>query len=117
MTDEQLQAASDTLWNEWQNGGRIVALPEELRPTTREDGYAIQARLERRSAFPLFGWKIAATSKAGQAHIAVDGPMAGRLLAERVVKSGSHLRFGSNHMRVAEAEFAFLMAADLPPRA
>jgi len=117
MTDEQRQAASDILWKAWQDGGRIASLPEDRRPLTREDGYAIQARLERRNAFPLFGWKIAATSKAGQAHIAVDGPMAGRLLAERVFEGGSRLRFGNNHMRVAEAEFAFRMAVDLPPRA
>ena len=117
MTREQLQDASDMLWHEWQRGGHIVALPEELRPVTREEGYAIQARLERRSASPLFGWKIAATSKAGQAHIAVDGPLAGRLLAERVFENGSRLPFGRNHMRVAEAEFAFRMAVDIPPRA
>ncbi len=66
---------------------------------------------------PLFGWKIAATSTAGQAHIAVDGPLAGRLLAERVFESGSRLPFGQNQMRVAEAEFAFRMAAEMPPRA
>jgi 2-keto-4-pentenoate hydratase len=117
VTDEQQQAASDTLWDLWQDGGRIAALSEEQRPLTREDGYAIQACLERRSAFPLFGWKVAATSQAGQAHIAVDGPLAGRLLAGRVFESGSRLRVGSNHMRVAEAEFAFRMAVDLPPRA
>jgi 2-keto-4-pentenoate hydratase len=116
VTDEDQQAASDTLWSLWQRGGRIVALEGGHRPLTREDGYAIQARLERRSAFPLFGWKVAATSEAGQAHIAVDGPLAGRLLAERVFESGSRLPFGSNYMRVAEAEFAFRMAVDLPPR-
>jgi 2-keto-4-pentenoate hydratase len=88
-----------------------------MRPSTRGDGYAIQARLERRSAHPLFGWKIAATSAAGQAHIAVDGPMAGRLIAERVRASGAVVAFGANHMRVAEAEFAFRMGADLVPRA
>jgi 2-keto-4-pentenoate hydratase len=117
VTEPQQQAASDTLWNLSQQGGRIAALSGESRPLTREDGYAIQARLERRTAFPLFGWKIAATSKAGQAHIAVDGPLAGRLLAERVFENGCRLRFGSNHMRVAEAEFAFRLAVDLPPRA
>ena len=117
MTDEAQQAASDTLWSLWQHGRCITALTGVHRPLTRADGYAIQARLERRSAFPLFGWKIAATSKAGQEHIAVDGPMAGRLLAERAFEHGSQLRFGSNHMRVAEAEFAFRMAVDLPPRA
>jgi 2-keto-4-pentenoate hydratase len=117
VTEEQQQAASDALWDLWQRGRRIDELVDGCRPLTREDGYAIQARLERRSAFPLFGWKIAATSEAGQAHIAVDGPLAGRLLAERVFESRSQLRVGSNHMRVAEAEFAFRMAVDLPPRA
>ena len=117
MIDARIQAASDTLWDTWQRGGRIAALPEDIRPLTREDGYRIQARFEQRSRRPLFGWKIAATSKAGQAHIGVDGPLAGRLLAERVFESGAALPFGSNHMRVAEAEFAFRMARDLPPRA
>jgi len=117
MTNQQLQAASDALWNEWQSGGLIDALPSDIRPLTREDGYKVQTCLERRSALPLFGWKIAATSKAGQAHIAVDGPMAGRLLAERAFENGARLAFGTNHMRVAEAEFAFRMAADVPPRA
>ena len=105
------------LWEHWQGGRRLVELPAELRPLTREDGYAIQACLERRSALPLFGWKIAATSNAGQAHIAIDGPLAGRLLAEHVFESGARLPFGQNHMRVAEAEFAFRMAVDVPPRA
>src|SRR5436190_4383926 len=116
MTDEQFQAASDALWNAWGRGERLAALPEEVRPRTREDGYAIQARLERRSAHPVFGWKIAATSKAGQAHINVDGPLAGRLLAERAFESGARLAFGANHMKVAEAEFAFRMAVDLRSR-
>jgi 2-keto-4-pentenoate hydratase len=113
---QRLAAASDMLWDRWQHGGRIRELPEAIRPATREGGYAIQALLERRSASPLFGWKIAATSQAGQAHIAVDGPLAGRLLHERVRESGGRIPFGQNHMRVAEAEFAFRMGADLPPR-
>jgi 2-keto-4-pentenoate hydratase len=117
MTDDQLQAASDLLWDCWQRGERIAALPDGIRPATRADGYAIQARLEQRSGAPIAGWKIAATSKAGQAHIAVDGPLAGRLLAERVFESGARLPYGNSHMRVAEAEFAFRMAVDLRPRA
>lgn len=110
------QRAADLLWRTWQAGEVIAGLPDELRPRTRAEGYAIQARLETRSARPLFGWKIAATSKAGQAHIGVDGPLAGRLLAERAHRSGDTLAFGANRMRVAEPEFAFRMGRDLPPR-
>jgi 2-keto-4-pentenoate hydratase len=108
--------ASALLLGHWRAGTVLDALPEPLRPATRAEGYAIQAALEATSAKPLFGWKIAATSTAGQQHIGVDGPLAGRLLAEMVHPDGATLPFGANRMRVAEAEFAFRMARDLPPR-
>lgn len=111
------RAASELLVGHWRAGTVMQALPEALRPATRAEGYAIQAEIARLSARKLFGWKIAATSKAGQAHIGVDGPLAGRLLAEMVHGDGAVLEFGANRMRVAEAEFAFRMARDLPPRA
>jgi 2-keto-4-pentenoate hydratase len=72
--------------------------------------------MERQSARPLVGWKIAATSAAGQKHIGVSGPLAGRYIAERVVASGGKIPFGRNHMKVAEVEFAFRMGRDLAPR-
>jgi 2-keto-4-pentenoate hydratase len=117
MTRDLEQQAADLLWGHWTGGTRLDHLPDAMRPATRAEGYAIQARLEARSAAPLYGWKIAATSKAGQAHIAVDGPLAGRLLRERVFEAGSTMPFGANHMRVAEAEFAFRMGRALAPRA
>jgi 2-keto-4-pentenoate hydratase len=116
VTESSIQEAADLLWTCWTTGRRIPQLPEAVRPKIRAEGYAIQARLEARSQRPLFGWKIAATSTAGQAHINVDGPMAGRLLAERVVADGGDVPFGAHsHMRVAEAEFAFRMGRDVPP--
>ena len=81
---DAIRQASGLLWGNWQAGTAIDDLPDALAPATREEGYAIQALLEERSAEPRFGWKIAATSKAGQDHIAVSGPLAGRLLAEFV---------------------------------
>ena len=119
-----MREASALLWECWQNGRRLQSIPEDIRPRTREEGYAVQALLEERTAGSLFGWKIAATSKAGQAHINVTGPLAGRLLEEKVIdlsrRSGeaakAELQFGVNHMKVAEAEFAFRMGRDLPPR-
>jgi 2-keto-4-pentenoate hydratase len=116
MTPSSIEAASNVLWEHWTGGRRLESIPAQCRPASRADGYAVQAALERRSASPLFGWKIAATSKAGQAHIAVDGPLAGRLLKERAFESGAIVPFGHNHMRVAEAEFAFRMARDLTPQ-
>lgn len=117
MDVTQAQAASDLLVRHWREGTVLDALPAPLRPSTRAEGYAVQAQLERLSAKPLWGWKIAATSVAGQRHIGVDGPLAGRLLAEMVHEDGATLPFGANRMRVAEAEFAFRMGRNLPPRA
>jgi 2-keto-4-pentenoate hydratase len=117
MNAQGQQRASDLLWDRWLHGRKLPELPADLRPGTREEGYAIQALLEGHSAAPLFGWKIAATSAAGQTHIGVDGPIAGRLLAERAQASGGSMSLEGNGMRVAEPEFAFRMGRDLAPRA
>lgn len=91
-------------------------LPDDLAPADRRSAYAIQAGTESFSTKPLHGWKIAATSLAGQKHIGVDGPLAGRYLAERTVTSGATVPFGNNHMKVAEVEFGFRFGQDMPPR-
>lgn len=111
-----IRAASSLLVQHWNAGTVLDALPEGMRPVTRADGYAIQAALERITCAPLTGWKIAATSQAGQRHINVDGPLAGRLLAERVIANGATVSLAGNRMRVAEVEFAFRFGRDLPPR-
>jgi 2-keto-4-pentenoate hydratase len=116
LTTEKLHAANDLLYRHWEKQTRIDALPEDMRPADRAEGYRVQACIEDYTKEKLFGWKIAATSTAGQAHINVDGPLAGRLLAERVIADGGSYRLGNNLMQVAEMEFAFRMAKDLPPR-
>jgi 2-keto-4-pentenoate hydratase len=108
--------ACEILWQHWMAGEVLERLPSNLRPVTRADGYAIQAGFEGHSAHPRAGWKIAATSAAGQAHINVDGPIAGRLLAERLHEDGSRRSLAGNRMRVCEPEFAFRLGADLAPR-
>jgi 2-keto-4-pentenoate hydratase len=116
LDPSDIVAAADLLWAHWQAGTLIDGLPPQLRPTSRAEGYAIQALLEKRSAVPLFGWKIAATSKAGQQHINVDGPLAGRVLAESVLPMDRPITIGANQMLVAEPEFCFRFGADLAPR-
>lgn len=116
MEIESAKAASELLVRYWREGKVLDTLPAVLRPVSREEGYLIQRQIEALSDAPLFGWKIAATSIAGQRHIGIDGPIAGRLLTEMVYHDGEAIPFGANRMRVAEAEFAFRMGHDLPPR-
>ena len=116
MNIDKARAASNLLRKTWDAGAVVDDLPADLRPATRAEGYAIQAVLDE-SMGPLYGWKIAATSVAGQKHINVDGPLAGRIFRSRIVADGGTVPFGANRMAVAEAEFAFRMGRDLPPRA
>ena len=113
----QRQKIADFVWNHWNAGTEANGLPPALIPATRADAYAVQALFEQRSVRPLFGWKIAATSVAGQKHIGVDGPLAGRILAEKVIPEGALCDLTHCRMKFAEAEFAFRMGCDLPPRA
>src|SRR3954452_11777669 len=117
LDNNQIAAASKTLNDHWRAGTKFGGLDTSLRPHDRTEAYAIQAAIENHSSGKLFGWKIAATSEAGQKHINVEGPMAGRILAETVIADGGTASMTGNDMRVAEPEFAFRMRIDLPPRA
>lgn len=116
LDQNQIAAASRTLHDHWRAGTKLEGLETALRPRDRAEAYAIQAAIESRSGGKLFGWKIAATSEAGQKHINVGGPMAGRILPETVIADGGTASMAGNEMRVAEPEFAFRMRSDLPPR-
>src|SRR6201985_3045556 len=116
LDNEKIAAASRVLHQHWRAGTKLDGLGTTLRPRDRAEGYAIQAELERTSSQKLFGWKIAATSEAGQKHINVPGPMAGRILEETLIADGGTASMAGNEMRVAEPEFAFRMRSDLPPR-
>jgi 2-keto-4-pentenoate hydratase len=116
LDKNQIVAASRSLNDHWRAGTKLANLDASLRPRDRAEGYAIQAEIENHSPGGLFGWKIAATSEAGQKHINVDGPMAGRILSETVIPDGGTASMAGNEMRVGEPEFAFRMGRDLPPR-
>lgn len=109
--------AARLLWSCRQQGSVIDALPDALRPADRAAAHAVQAALPDVAGQPVVGWKIAATSDAGQAHIQVEGPLAGRILASFVQPMGATLSLAGNRMRVVEPEFAFRMGRALPPRA
>lgn len=109
-------AAARLLWRYRETGQALDALPAALRPSDRATGHAIQARLPEVTGRGVVGWKIAATSAAGQAHIGVSGPLAGRVLQGLVHGDGDTVSLGGNLMCVAEPEFAFRFGQTLAPR-
>lgn len=118
MTAEpDFMAAARLLLRNWESTTRIAGLPEAMRPRSRAEAYETAALVARHSGSDVAGWKIAATSVAGQRHINVEGPLVGRILNNRLMPQNARVTLGDNIMRVAEAEFAFSFARDLPPRA
>jgi len=109
--------AAELLWRHRCAGTTVNGLPERLRPQDAGAGHAIQAELPKVSGLAVVGWKIAATSAAGQAHINVSGPLPGRILSRFVHAVGQAVSLSGNRMRVVEPEFAFRLGADLPPQA
>ncbi|SDE68039.1 2-keto-4-pentenoate hydratase [Pseudonocardia oroxyli] len=102
------------VWAAWAAGDRLAALTPDLRPADLAEGYAAQQRLGD-LAGARYGWKIAATSAAGQAHIGVDRPLPGPLFARFRREPGAVLSAAALHMRVVEAEFALVLGRDLGP--
>lgn len=116
LNDDRTMRAAELVWTLWHDGAVATDFSADLKPAFRERGYAIQAEFDRLSASPRVGWKIAATSAGGQKHIAVDGPIAGRIFAARVLAPGATTSIATNRMRVVEPEFAFRLGRTLEPR-
>jgi 2-keto-4-pentenoate hydratase len=116
MTGAAAFEAAEILWRARLEGRRLEELPVRCRPRSLAEGYAVQDAMTALARQPMLGWKIAATSAAGQRHIGVSEPLAGRLFADFVLGDGAELAAGPMLMRVAEAEFAFRLGQDLPSR-
>jgi len=112
-----IEKAADILWQARLSGRRLETLPADCRPGSLAEGYAIQDAMALSSGQAVVGWKIAATSEAGQRHIGVSEPLAGRLFGDFLLSDGARRPAGPMHMRVVEAEFAFRFGHDLPARA
>ena len=110
----KFEQASDLLRNSKNTGEAIFNLPDHLVPSTFEDAYAIQAAVEC-TIDRRIGWKIAATSKDGQKHIGVSGPIIGRITFSMSLNTDEFVSPKSNRMMVAEPEFVFVFNKTIEP--
>jgi 2-keto-4-pentenoate hydratase len=98
----------------WRTGGTIALPPARQGPATRADAYEIQDRMAELIGGHVVGWKVGATVRAVQVFEGHDGPLPGRIFADRVFESGAgipaHLFAGVK----VECEFAFRLTRDLP---
>jgi 2-keto-4-pentenoate hydratase len=116
--DGVAREAASILASAWMSDAHLEApLPQACRPRTRAEGYAAQALWASVVGHPPGGWKIAATSVAGQKHIGVSGPLAGPIFRHRIHPDGAAVSLAHNRMRVAECEVVFIFGRDLTPQA
>ena len=115
MTAKERKAAQE-ITHHWLGASKLTTLSDDCRPQNDREGSVIQAALGECLQDSIVGWKLAATASAGQQHLHVGGPMAGRLFASRVKSNGANIPVDGNQMLVAECEFVFVLGEDLPPR-
>jgi len=94
----------------------VEDLPAECRPADAEEGYLIQAVATALQNRQVIGWKAAWTSKDMQATRKLEEPAYGRMFAPALYRSPAVVAGWRSGRLVAEAEFAFRMAASLPAR-
>jgi 2-keto-4-pentenoate hydratase len=107
VREAELLQAVDLLLDARRTLQPITDLPDELKPTTMDEVFWVQDRVAE--AFgEVGGWKVGAGSLEAT-------PMAAPMPAAWIAPSGSLLV--GNRFRGLEAEIAFLLKDDLPPRA
>ncbi len=116
MDAANAKEAASLLLTAYRSRKPISALPEALRPRNISEGYQIQEAVVGLAGQKAIGWKIGCTSEHAQELLHVDAPFAGRVLANAVLSSPARIKDGTVTMGIAEAEFAFVLARDLPSR-
>jgi 2-keto-4-pentenoate hydratase len=102
---EQLEQAANIFLDARRTGELISNLPEMLRPTSLEESYVVQDEMTR--AYECIGgWKIGGPP--------TDIPFFAPMPAAWMAASGS--TFKGHRFRGLEAEIAFCIGSDLPPR-
>jgi 2-keto-4-pentenoate hydratase len=113
MTTGSLEAkhieAANLLLNARRTAAPMADLPAELKPATLEEAYVVQDILAEVHG-PIGGWKVGAPTPEAT-------PIFAPMPLAWIAASGSTLSGITSRYRGLEAEIAFLIGEDLPPRA
>jgi 2-keto-4-pentenoate hydratase len=107
--DDRMRQAAEVLLKARRTAEPINDLPAGLRPNSLEEAYDLQDLIAE-ALGTVGGWKVGAPSPEATP---LFGPMP---LLGGFARSGDLLASGFRHLRGVEAEIAFLVGRDLPPR-
>lgn len=115
MSPEAAQQAAKELANAKKERWRIK-LSDETKPRSEEDAIAISEALWELEGGEIAGWKIGAGDAAARAKQGLKQPFVGRIPKADVTHSPAVFPFADTRRAAVEAEYAFFLGRDLPPR-
>ncbi len=107
---------AELLADAWVNGTTIPLPPQDAAPRNRADAYAIQDRMAQLIGQPVAGWKVGASVPCVQLFEGHDGPLPGRIFADRCYQNQAAAPAALYHGAKVETEFAFQLTDTLPER-
>lgn len=117
LTDSQIEAAAVSLLSARADRKPISGLPPESKPTTLQEAYQIQRAYDLKAGDRAAGYKIGAASAASQKLVGATEPFLATVYGSACFGSPAHLRHRDFFLPGVEAEYAFEIGLDLPPRA
>lgn len=109
----QEEALAQAIAAAWDSGRKIPLAVEPTTPDSRAAAYRIQDRIFAIHGRPGAGWKVGAAIEAVQRLEGHDGPVQGRILADRVYGNGSKAPGRLLDGCKVECEFGFRVARPL----
>jgi 2-keto-4-pentenoate hydratase len=102
-----LERLAADLAKAWAGGGTIPLPPMGEAPASRLDAYLVQDRMAEKIGGRVAGWKVGATVRAVQVFEGHDGPLPGRIFADRCFDSPAQVPARLFPGVKIECEFAF----------
>ena len=112
--DDKFERLAADLARAWTAGTTIPLPAAAAAPSTRAEAYAIQDRMAALIGGRVVGWKVGATVRAVQVFEGHDGPLPGRIFADRCFDSPAKISATLIPGIKAECEFAFRLKRALP---
>ena len=115
MSSKIEQLAKD-LAEAWKSGGTTPLPAADKAATSRAEAYAVQDRMAELIGGKVVGWKVGATVRAVQIFEGHDGPLPGRVFADRCLESPAKLSSKLVRGAKVECEFAMRLTKDCRAR-
>jgi 2-keto-4-pentenoate hydratase len=116
LKSSQIELAAAALVRARRERRTLSGLPSSSMPNTIEDAYQIQRAYDLKAEERVVGYKIGAASAASQKLVGATEPFLAAVYGSACFESPASVPQGDFFLPGVEAEYAFEIGLDLPPR-